>query len=159
MQLIHDKFNLKLQIQGEYVMNKTISAILGALISIMIMFNGTLANGFGKYTSNIIIHITGLVAVILILLLKKSKFKGLKCIPWYFYSAGAIGVFSVLFNTLSFQAIGVSLTLALGLLGQSVSSIIIDHYGLMGMNIVKFEKKKLVGLFIIVTGIVIMTIY
>ncbi|WP_202906312.1 DMT family transporter, partial [Clostridium botulinum] len=60
---------------------------------------------------------------------------------------------------LSFSKLGVSLTLALGLLGQSLSSIFIDHFGLLGMKVIKFEKKKCIGLLFIILGIFIMTVF
>ena len=65
----------------------------------------------------------------------------------------------IICNNIGFNVLGVSITLALGLLGQSVSSIVIDHYGFLGMTVSKFNKKKLVGLIIIIIGIGIMTIF
>lgn len=140
-------------------MNHLVSAFIGALISIMIMLNGTLSNAFGNYTSTLMIHIIGLVAIILVLLISKQKFIIHKKIPLYLYSAGAIGVFTVLFNNLTFSALGVSLTLALGLLGQSIASIVIDHFGLLGMKVIKYQKKKLIGLVFIISGIAVMAIF
>ncbi|ACQ53155.1 DMT family transporter [Clostridium botulinum] len=139
--------------------NNLISAFIGTLIAIMTLFNGTLANTFGNYTSSIIIHVIGLFSITFVLLISRSKFKIQKGIPVYLYSAGAIGVFSVIFSNLSFSKLGVSLTLALGLLGQSLSSIFIDHFGLLGMKVIKFEKKKCIGLLFIILGIFIMTVF
>lgn len=104
--------------------NNLISAFIGALIAIMTLFNGTLSNTFGNYTSSIIIHVIGLFSITFVLLITRSRIKIQKGIPVYLYSAGAIGVFSVVFSNLSFSKLGVSLTLALGLLGQSLSSIL-----------------------------------
>ena len=75
------------------------------------------------------------------------------------YSAGAIGVFTVLFNNITFSTLGVSLTIALGLFGQSMASIVIDHYGLLGMKVIKFNPNKLVGLVLIILGIIVMAIF
>ncbi|MEJ9170093.1 DMT family transporter, partial [Bacillus thuringiensis] len=64
-----------------------------------------------------------------------------------------------LFNNISFSVLGASITIALSLLGQSIASIVIDHFGLLGMKVAKCEKKKLIGLCFISSGIIIMTIY
>lgn len=125
----------------------------------MIMLNGTLSKSLGNYTSSVIIHIIGLFSMIIVLLISKSKIKFQKNIPLYLYSAGAIGVFTVLFNNISFSAVGASVTIALGLLGQSLASILIDHFGLLGMTCVKFRKKKIIGLVFITLGIYIMTVF
>jgi transporter family-2 protein len=140
-------------------MNFIISIIIGAMTSIMILFNGTLSNAFGNYISSIIIHIVGLLLLIPVLLISKTKIKLSKEIPVYLYCAGAVGVFTVLFTNISYLKLGASLTIALGLLGQSLISIIIDHMGLLGMKAIKFNKKKFVGLSLIVFGIFVMTIF
>ena len=140
-------------------MNNVLAIFIGMLISIMISFNGELANVVGNYLSSIIIHVVGLISVLIILILNKTKIKIEKNIPLYLYSAGAIGVFSVLFNNITFSTLGVSLTIALGLLGQSLTSIIIDHYGLLGMKVTKFQIKKLFGFTLIILGISIMAIF
>jgi len=139
--------------------NRFISIIIGAIISVMILYNGTLSNALGNFNSSIIIHIVGLISIILVLIISKSKLKIQRGIPFYLYSAGAIGVFTVVFTNLSFTKLGVSLTLALGLLGQSIFSIFIDHFGLLGMNIVKFKRKKYIGLLFISFGIFVMAIF
>lgn len=140
-------------------MYKLISAIVGALVTIMIGLNGTLANYIGNYLSTTIIHFIGLISITVILLVKGLKPRLHKDIPFYFYCGGALGIFPVLFNNLTFVTLGASVTLALGLLGQSLTSIIIDHYGLMEVEAIQFKKEKFIGLFIISLGIVIMTIF
>ncbi|MDF2880337.1 MAG: putative rane protein [Clostridiaceae bacterium] len=140
-------------------MYNILSAIMGALIAIMIMFNGTLSNSSGNYFSIIVIHLVGLFSIILVIMVSKSKLQVNKSLPLYLYSGGAIGVFTVLFNNLSFTALGVSLPLALGLLGQAISSIIIDHFGLLDMKTIPFRKDKIIGLLLVILGIFIMAIF
>jgi transporter family-2 protein len=140
-------------------MTNLVSAFIGALIAVMIMINGTLSNSLGNYTATIIIHIIGFIAIILVLIGSRQKFIINKSVPFYLYTAGAIGVFTVLFNNLTFNSLGVSLTLALGLLGQSIASIIIDHLGLFGMKVIKYQKKKFIGFVFIILGIAVMAIF
>lgn len=140
-------------------MNNILSVLTGAFIAVMITFNGELGSRTGNYLSSVIIHIVGLMVIIVILIITKSKLKIDKEVPIYMYSAGAIGVFTVLFNNITFSTLGVSLTIALGLFGQSMASIVIDHYGLLGMKVIKFNPNKLVGLVLIILGIIVMAIF
>lgn len=140
-------------------MSILLSTLIGVIIAVMILINGTLSGFTGNYTSSVIIHAVGLISIVLVLITSKSKLNIQKGIPLYMYSAGVVGIFTVFFNNLSFSALGVSMTLALGLLGQSLSSIIIDHFGLLGMKVVKFEKKKLIGLIFIIAGICVMAVF
>lgn len=140
-------------------MKNVLSLLIGGLIAVMILFNGMLAAFLGNYSSTVIIHIVGLVSISILLVLTRSTFNFKQSIPWHLYSAGAIGVFTVLCNNLSFLTLGASLTLSLGLLGQSITSLIIDHFGLWGMPQIPLQKKKGIGFAFILLGIFIMSIY
>lgn len=134
------------------------SVFIGVLIAIMIGLNGTLSNYLGNYSSSLVIHFIGLITISLLLFIKENKITFKKEVPLYIYSGGAIGLIIVLCNNITFNSLGVSLTVALGLLGQSIASIVVDSYGLFNIKIVKFNKKKILGLTLISIGIIIMTI-
>lgn len=138
-------------------MYNILSLLIGFLIAIMISFNGRLSDGLGNYSSLIIIHLIGFIIVLAIMLYKKIKISFRNNLPLYLYIAGAISVFTVMFNNLSYAALGVSLPVALGLLGQLLTSLAFDHYGFLDMPKVTFNKKKYIGLLIIILGISIMT--
>jgi transporter family-2 protein len=154
-----DKKHSKANFIGGLFMYRLYSALIGVLITIMILFNGVLSQNLGNYSSAAVIHLLGFIAISLILIIKNIKISFSKDIPIYFYGGGILGVFTILFNNISFNQLGASLTLALGLLGQSICSLVIDHYGWLGMEITKFRKEKLLGLIIISSGIIIMTIF
>lgn len=134
-----------------------LSLLIGILIAIMVAFNGELSNGIGNYSSLIVIHILGYALLVFLMLYKKIKIPFKMTLPLWLYSAGAIGVATVLINNITYSSIGVSLPVALGLLGQSLTSIVFDHYGLLGMPKVEFNKKKLIGIIVIIIGVCIMT--
>lgn len=138
-------------------MYNLLSLLIGILVAIMIGFNGKLSYGLGNYSSLVIIHIVGFIAILVIMLYKKIKISFRNSLPLYLYIAGAISVFTVMFNNISFVALGVSLPVALGLLGQLLTSLAFDHYGFLGMPKVSFRKKKILGLLVIIAGISIMT--
>ncbi|WP_042274297.1 DMT family transporter [[Clostridium] dakarense] len=139
-------------------MNYIISVFTGALLALMVSLNGTVGNASGNYASSVIIHVIGLVGIIIVLIATKSKIKNLKNIPFYMYTGGLIGVLTVIFSNMSFTKLGVSLTISLGLCGQLVTSIIIDHFGYFNLPVTKFNKKKIIGFVIIILGIFVMTI-
>lgn len=138
---------------------KIMSIIIGMLITLMITLNGSLSNVTGNYTSSVVIHLVGLIGIILVLMITKSKLVIKKELPFYLYSAGLIGVATVLFNNISIASIGVSLTVSLGLLGQTIFSLVSDHYGLFGTKKAVFNQRKVIGLVIIIIGIFSMTLF
>ncbi|MDK2562050.1 DMT family transporter [Romboutsia sedimentorum] len=139
-------------------MNYLISVFTGVLLSLMLSLNGTIGEIAGNYASTVIIHVIGLIGIIIVLIATKSKFKNIKDIPLYMYLGGLMGVLTVIFSNASFSKLGVSLTVSICLLGQLVTSIIIDHFGYFNLPVNKFNKKKTIGLGIIILGICIMTI-
>ncbi len=137
-------------------MNYIISLIVGAITSIMIFFNGSLSDGYGNPLSTVLIHLSGLIAILIIMLLTHCRMKLPKGLPLYLYSAGFIGIGTVMLTNIAYLKLGVSLSLALGLLGQTIFSLLTDHFGLLGMKTIKVNPKKLFGLGIIGIGICIM---
>ena len=133
-----------------------LSLLIGILVATMIAFNGELSSGIGNYMSLIIIHILGFIVILVIIIYKKIKISFRNNLPLYLYIAGAISVFTVMFNNLSFAALGVSIPVALGLLGQLLTSLAFDHFGFLDMPKVIFNKKKFLGLLFITIGISIM---
>ncbi|MCB2294184.1 DMT family transporter [Clostridium algoriphilum] len=139
-------------------MYKVYAIFIGILIAIMISFNGVLSNYTDQYVSILIIHIVGLIVVVAVLIFKKENFKLSKDIPLYLFSGGFLGVFMVFLSNLCFNLLGASLTLSLGILGQLILACFIDHYGLFGLNIYKFRKKKIIGFFVIFIGLITMIV-
>lgn len=134
-----------------------LSLLIGILIAVMVAFNGELSGNIGNYSSLVVIHVLGYIALVMLMIYKKIKIPFKMTLPFWLYSAGAISVGTVLINNISYSKIGVSLPVALGLLGQSLTSLVFDHYGFLGMPQIKFNKKKIIGIVIIVLGVCIMT--
>ena len=139
-------------------MNYFISIFTGIVLAIMISLNGGLGNISGNYASSVISHFVGLIGIIFVLIFTKSKIKNLKGIPFYMCTGGLIGILTVLFTNIGFSGLGVSLTVSLSLLGQLITSLIIDHFGYFNMPVIEFDKKKILGLIIIIAGIYVMTL-
>ncbi|MCL2222603.1 MAG: DMT family transporter [Oscillospiraceae bacterium] len=133
-----------------------LSLLMGVLISVMVAFNGGLTERYGLYSATVIIHIVGLLIITAIVWMKREKFFP-KRFPWYLYLGGAIGVLTTVFNNFAFGRISVSAILALGLLGQSITGLAVDHNGLFGMKKYPLTKDKLLGLALIIAGIASMT--
>lgn len=140
-------------------MYNLLSLFIGVLIAIMIVFNGCLSTRIGNYSSLVIIHVFGYLALVIIMIYKKIKIPFKMNLPLYLYSAGALGILTILFNNMAFSVIGVSLPVALGLLGQTIASMVFDQYGFLGMQKIKFNKKKIIGIVIIGIGVCIMTFF
>jgi transporter family-2 protein len=132
------------------------SGLIGALTALMITLNGELAAHLGNYASSVVVHGTGLVLIVLTLFVTRSKTPLRHGLSPALLSGGAIGFLTVVFANLGFMTIGVSTTLALGLFGQTVSALVIDHHGWLGARFSPFDTRKLVSIAFIASGIAVM---
>ena len=71
-------------------------------------------------------------------------------------SGGALGFLTVACANASFLSLGVSLTVALGLLGQTLSALVIDHAGWLGAPTVPLSRGRAGSLVLIVCGIALL---
>lgn len=130
-----------------------LSALAAVLIAVMIVVNGKLTVAFGTYAATVIIHVVGLVLASAVLAVKKETPFQKQKLHFSLYLGGVIGVATTLFNNMAFGKISVSLIIALGLLGQTITALIIDQFGLFNMPVKKFNMAKLIGLLFVFVGI------
>lgn len=140
-------------------MYKLLAVINGMFIAIMIILNGLLADKTSVVISLAAVNILGLIMISLIIFIKKIKLRSIRHIPFYLLFTGIISLLNVGFNNISFIHLGATLTIGLVLYGQLIASALVDHFGILGMEKRPFNKKKIVGLMIISSGILIMILY
>lgn len=133
-----------------------ISLFIGAMTALMIVVNGRLSEGIGLYESVVLIHIVGLVMQSTIMVVKKSGVKLRRGIPLWVYGGGAVGILTVIFTNYAFTHLGVASAAALNLLGMTISSILIDQFGWLGMQKHKLTTIKLISLLILLVGVVVL---
>ncbi len=136
-------------------MYRVLSLLAGVLISVMVVFNGQLSAYAGPLPTLLIIQVVGTLLMALVLLIGRENplHRPLKPLM---YIGGLLGLLTTLFNNLAFGRISVSAMLALALLGDSLTSMLADHFGVLGMPRRPFRRQKLWGLLFTLIGIAIM---
>ena len=129
-----------------------LSVLTGALIAAMIVVNGALTGVYGVYLATLIIHVVGLLVITAGCLVRRQRLWPRGRLPLWLYLGGVIGVLTTVCNNLSFGRISLSAIVALGLLGQAAASLLIDQFGLLGMERRPFRPAKLSGLFCVLLG-------
>ena len=85
-------------------------------------------------------------------LLQEDFFNYLSSYP----PTGRIGVLTVIFNVFAIGKIGASLMTALGLLGQMMTSLLLENNGWLATSIRKLNIGKIIGLAVVCLGIGVM---
>lgn len=133
-----------------------LAVFAGVLVAGMVVLNGQLTDFYGLYSATLLIHAVGLVTSLIFAAVKKDPMFKHKRFHWKYYIGGAIGAATTLFNNMAYGVISVSAILALTLLGQSVTSFVIDEFGLFEMPKQRFDRRKIFGLVLISIGIALM---
>ncbi|NLC39458.1 MAG: DMT family transporter [Clostridiaceae bacterium] len=133
-----------------------LALLSGIVVAVMVVFNGDLTTAYGNYNATFIIHLVGVVFAFIFSKIRGQKVFSREKLPLWLYSAGAIGIFTTLFNNYSFGKISLTGILALTLFGQTVFSLLIDNLGLFGMKKHPLQKSSLIGLLFSLAGIIFM---
>ncbi len=137
-------------------MNELLSIISGMIIAYMNYINSKLGLVYGNNLSLVIIHLVGLICLIPFCINKVTIIKG---IPLWCYLGGAIGILTILFCNTSIPVLGVTVQMAISLLGQTLSSITIDHFGLFGFKKYPLTKHKMMSIVLIIIGTAVMILW
>jgi transporter family-2 protein len=76
--------------------------------------------------------------------------------PWWMWTGGLMGVFYLWATVVSAPKLGVAVTLGLVIAGQVVTSLIIDHFGLLNVPHNSASLQRIAGVLLIVTGVVVL---
>lgn len=136
-------------------MAKFLAYFTGLILSVMVTLNGLLSASTNAFMSNFIYHLIGMIFFItayglLYKKLPKSNFSLIYLLP------GILGSITVLLNNVVINVIGVTLMVAFSLVGQVVTSLTIDQFGLLGKPAVKSSFKQWLGVLVMVVGLIIM---
>lgn len=127
----------------------------GGLLTLMVLFNGALADFTTPFFSSLAAHGTGTVAAAfaLIFLGRGSAQQGLGRAPLWAYLGGLSGAVTVMLTSVTVNSVlALSGTLALGLAGQVVFGLAADRFGLFGLPRRKPTAQDIGALVLIVGG-------
>ncbi len=128
----------------------------GCMLAAMVHLNGELARHGGALFASFAAHATGTVAAAIALLaLRRSPWReeGASAPPLWAYLGGVSGAATVVLSSAAVNsALALAGTLALGLVGQSLFSLVADRFGLFGLPQRNPEAREIVSLALIIAG-------
>ncbi|HMR90732.1 MAG TPA: DMT family transporter [Chitinophagaceae bacterium] len=132
--------------------------LIGALMPVQAILNTKLGRQTGgPLMGAMMSFIIGLFCLfILNLLINHQAVTQLKpgsTSPWWLWLGGLLGAVFVGYITWINPKQGVALTFALAVSGQIFASMVIDHYGLLGVAVRTITLEKIAGALLILTGL------
>lgn len=75
--------------------------------------------------------------------------------PWWVWTGGALGAFFVVSAIMLVPRFGAATYLVLNLVGQMITALILDHYGLLGFPVQKISVLRALGAVFLIVGVVL----
>ncbi len=136
-----------------------LAVISGAVLPIQAALNAKMGKAVGDPVyAALISFVIGSVGLLLYCLATRvdlSQISHATEVQWTVWTAGFLGAFYVAAVIILVPKIGAALTFGLVIAGQLSLSMILDHYGWLGLPIHSFNWQRLVGILLIVGGVLL----
>lgn len=132
-----------------------IAMIAGSAMAFQGTMNAMLGKVIGLWGSTLVVHITGLLIVIAAMLFTASSFSGLQRwsqAPWYLYLGGLLNVLIIYFVVKAVPKAGVGNATTGIIFAQILTAVIIDHFGIFGVQKVPFNWLDIIGIVLLASG-------
>ena len=96
-----------------------------------------------------------LIVLIAIGVLGRGEFAGVTRAPWWTLIGGFFGAFYVTAAIIVSPRIGATTTAAAIIFGQLVTSVVLDHFGLVGFPRIPISIPRLVGAIMLLGGVIL----
>lgn len=133
------------------------AVIAGAFLPMQGSMNSKLAKaGENPVYASMISFTIGVLALVTYILLTSQNvsWKGLKDAPSYSWLGGVLGAFYVTVIVFAFPKIGPGLTFGLVVAGQLITSMVMEHFQIMGTPHQPISLGRIVGVLLIIIGVV-----
>jgi bacterial/archaeal transporter family-2 protein len=137
-----------------------LALLAGAALPLQAGLNAQMGKSLGHpMLAALVSFSVGAVSLLLITLLMKVPLQGFaggyrSVSPWYWLS-GTLGAFFVTTALVLSPRIGTAVTFSLTIAGQLLLSVLLDHFGLLGMHAHPVNGWRIAGVLLLITGVVL----
>ncbi|MEA4929299.1 MAG: DMT family transporter [Candidatus Limiplasma sp.] len=128
----------------------------GAMVALTLVQNGDLAQYLGNVHATVVVHAVGLLSLLLWLALRRVPFRWDRHTPWYGYLGGVMGVVTVLGANTCVASLGVTVPVAMMLVGQTLAGLAIDQFGFFGAVRRPLRPAHGISLLLIAAGVAVL---
>ena len=134
--------------------------LTGGLLSLMVLFNGTLATYGSLFFASWVPHLTGTVAALVFLAVMRPKRASSVRPPLWVYLGGVSGAITVMLTSATLNSpLALSGTIALGLAGQMIFSLIADMRGMLGLPQRMPVSRDYIAVVLVISGNLILIFF
>lgn len=141
------------------VMLLGIAVVLGLAVGVQPVINARLGNFAGNAAvAALISTVTSTTCLTLYVLITRPGLPSwgtLRTGPWWMWTGGLIGAIYVAVSLNLAQRLGATVLVAVVLIGQMIAAILVDHYGLFGLDQQEISPLRILGVICLIVGVVL----
>lgn len=129
---------------------------VGAIAAMQPPVNAQLALRSGGLTAALISFAVGTVFLLVLALATRSLTSvSLARAPWWLFTGGLMGAVFVYTGLKLVPVLGSTALIAAGVAGQLAGGLLIDHFGLFGLQPLPLSPARLIGVVLLIAGAVL----
>ncbi|MGZ8283116.1 MAG: DMT family transporter [Allosphingosinicella sp.] len=135
-----------------------LAVVAGALLAVQAPTNALLSRAVDSpVTAAFLSFVVGTVAlgILAFLLPSRPDAAGVRALPWYVWLGGLYGAVFVAVAAFGAPKVGVAVLLTAVVAGQLGMAVLLDHYGLLGLERHAISAQRVAGLLLVVAGVVL----
>ena len=122
----------------------------------MVSIDGILADSLSLFEVSFFVHGIGALLLLLYIFFRGGGKIRLGGAPRYGYLVGFMGVALVTTSSFCSNRMGAALTMAVSVAGQMAASALVDHFGLFGVPVIRWNWRRLPPCLLILGGLALM---
>lgn len=135
------------------------SIVAGIFISLQGVFNSKASEKIGLWQTNALVHGLGfIVSLIILTMVKDGSFNRITDVNKIYLIGGALGVVIVFSVMKGITSIGPAYSVSILLISQLIIALLIDTFGLFGIEKVPLNPAKLIGISMMISGVLVFKI-
>ncbi|MFT5997786.1 MAG: transporter family-2 protein [Neolewinella sp.] len=144
-------------------MQQTLLFLLAIIAGVMLPIQAGLNSEIGRVVKSpvyatLISFLVGTIGLVLYLLATRANWADIKGgfhLPWYYWTGGLMGAVYVVAIIILAPRFGVALTFGLTVAVQMLVSVVMDHYGWLGVPTSPINWMRVLGVTMVIGGVVL----
>ncbi|UTV26362.1 DMT family transporter [Photobacterium atrarenae] len=136
----------------------TIAVIAGALVPFQAGSNAFLGKALGHplwaTVVSLVVSLAIVLSVIVTMKVQPMNLTGIGNIPWWAWFGGVAGVIYITAALVLTPKLGATTFIVCVITGQVMVSLLIDHFGLLGLPVKEVNLGRIIGITLIISGMI-----
>ena len=132
-----------------------LTALVGGLVAMQAPFNARLGDAVGDLQAAFLSFLIGTAALLLLAAVARGglgSLAGARHVAWYYLTGGVLGGILVIATLITVRSLGAGGVTAALIAGQLAVSVVVDHFGWLGVERSPVTVTKVAGVLLLGAG-------